>query len=150
MGLDFGNTLFPQNFEFSDEGKGLVETSGEEAGRNKTLILKRGAVSSGTDVTVYTVTTGKTLFITSAWLVGRTNGVSGSFAGILKATVGGNADQSILEVMFGNMDTSAGSEASGNNALSFPTPIRVESGDLVELTAVTTAVVIGGFAGWEE
>lgn len=95
---------------------------------------------------IYTVTAGKTLYITNAWV-----GIAcGTGAGTGKVQVDLNGDGAYKVIVACGAYGSASVYASGNNAISPTPPIQVPAGKKVQI--VSSAGYIncdGGFVGYE-
>lgn len=118
----------------------FVSNEKEFSGRHRELIQK--ATTSNGDVTIFTVPPNKTLFITTAWISGSSDGV--------------NVEAGFLTIYFNDVENSilgcsSGVKNEGNNSLGFPMPIQVNSGGKVFLESTSGNFnVAGGFTGWIE
>lgn len=104
-------------------------------------------VSAATsDTTIYTVTSGKTLYVTSAWIQGHND----QTVNVTRASIQKNDNTKIaLEVQVGVNVVGAVAPTAGLT-LSFPEPYQYASTEVVQLNIATDGVWSAGIVGYEE
>jgi len=149
MALNFSSNLFPHGNLYSDDGRLLSEADAESAGRERTQVIVSGAQQVG-DVTLYTVASGKVLFISSAWMtaiIGDGAAASGN------CNIQIDSGVKILGVSVGTTEDPANvfHFRTSNNSLSYPMPVKVSAGEVVYLRTDGDEILChGGFVGWLE
>jgi len=112
-------------------------------------IVSRCVTTGNATTDAYTVTAGKTLYITNAWVSIFCTAASGTVG--MQADVLGDANYRQL-VVCGAGSTTAGVGVSSSNSVSFPIPIQVPATKKVQTVATQSAgvpIVWGGFSGYE-
>ena len=115
-------------------------------------VFSRRAIdlASGT-TTVYTVPSGKRLFITSVY-VSLTNTSLTDNNSLAISIDNGAANSNIIAVGLPNMATAAGNYLSISESMSFNMPVLVAAGRIIllDFTGAASQTGNGGFVGWEE
>ena len=139
--------MFNRELNYNDEGFAEVVNEAENAGRNKTLLIKNSGATVA-NVTVYTVPAGKVAFITSAWISGRSTSTSGTSGATLRCVISA-ANLEIIGIIHG-IGVAGQVLPHEANAITFANPIKLEAGDTVVIPGGTNVARDAGFVGWEE
>lgn len=133
--------------------RNFLPTESEWQARNADDIIIRSNLISGSTVDLFTVPANKTLFITSAWISGQAikNANNASSFGIRLAGTG-----SFTRYFVGvwiNAGEATHPPVIATSANNFNMPIKVESGEIVQIhksLVTSTLQGAGGFTGWLE
>ena len=126
---------------------GFFPSLGEFASDNFEQIIKADQSTSST-ATLYTVPDKRTLFVTSVWVAGEISAATATGTASIALNRGG------VPLMLAGirLDHHAGTGIDANCcALSFGMPIKVNSGEIMQLAKFSTYTgsIVGGFTGFE-
>jgi len=137
-----------------DKDREVFPGEAEFRGKREEQIIRHASTAS-TDVTLFVVPIGFTLWITSAWCGGFIEhglaNTSGN-AGIRIRQGGAGVGDFILGLIIADQTTSIINLEHFTSALDYPMPIRVNEGGDVILDDLGSTVgrILGGFQGWIE
>lgn len=138
MVLNSNGNLFPKEFEFSDQGKALMECGQEDASRTKTRIVKQETRSLTGDGSGHTVSAGEVWYLTNIFFTAFNDN-----AALANASAKVDGDSFII------LQLAPDSSLSG--ALNFSFPIKVNAGEKVLASCGSSNVTASAtFVGWEE
>ena len=130
-----------------DKEREFFPTLLEHKGRTETILIRSGERTSSNRVIIYTVPANTTTFITGAWLSQSAKGSPGGEKSELAVENVG----SLLEIPC--RDPNSGQIATPINttiSMSYPMPIKMESGQSMTIDNPSGCQTNFGFVGWEE
>ena len=126
------------------DSRNYLETSPEHSLKGKTILYNTGTVAGG-NLTLRTVTAGKTFYLLSAW-ISYVSTVDNSFAKIYVATTA----SPLIDL---RSSITATYHTSDSNSLiaTYPHPIPIAAGVAIILSSQSASTdADGGIVGWEE
>jgi len=124
------------------ERREFIKTWAEWQADHAELIVIDRASTSGGAATIFTVPVNNTLYITGAYVGGKVELVVAGSVGIHIRVV--SLPRVIINAQFAGNSL----DNSGNNALSYPMPIKVEAEQVVIISSSTQVSGEGGFIGF--